>query len=321
MALLIGTDEAGYGPNLGPLVIAATAWRVPDALVDGDLYEALAACVARDVEVSPCARLTIADSKQLYKPGGTLAHLERAIHVGLCLLDRSANSWRAMWRALDQRAADELDVLPWHVDYDEPLPLGCDAEELSACHERTRAALASCGIELMSIRAVAIFPAAFNERVRQLGSKGALLTESTLQLAAELVAQARPGEAVRVLCDKHGGRNSYAAALAHVWPDAWAQVIVEGRQRSAYRLSLDGREATFAFQVGGEEHLPSALASMTAKLLRELAMRPFNAFWCARVKDLRPTAGYPQDAVRFYSDIARERKRLQIDDDVMWRCK
>ena len=24
--LFIGTDEAGYGPNLGPLVVAATAW-------------------------------------------------------------------------------------------------------------------------------------------------------------------------------------------------------------------------------------------------------------------------------------------------------
>ena len=28
MTLLIGTDEAGYGPNLGPLVVAATAWWI-----------------------------------------------------------------------------------------------------------------------------------------------------------------------------------------------------------------------------------------------------------------------------------------------------
>src|SRR5262245_7179069 len=28
MAICIGVDEAGYGPNYGPLAIAATAWHV-----------------------------------------------------------------------------------------------------------------------------------------------------------------------------------------------------------------------------------------------------------------------------------------------------
>ena len=31
MQLMIGTDEAGYGPNLGPLVVTATAWRAMQA--------------------------------------------------------------------------------------------------------------------------------------------------------------------------------------------------------------------------------------------------------------------------------------------------
>ena len=34
MAYLIGTDEAGYGPFLGPLVIATSVWQVPDLEVD-----------------------------------------------------------------------------------------------------------------------------------------------------------------------------------------------------------------------------------------------------------------------------------------------
>ena len=31
MTLVIGTDEAGYGPNLGPLAVAATVWHVAAA--------------------------------------------------------------------------------------------------------------------------------------------------------------------------------------------------------------------------------------------------------------------------------------------------
>ena len=46
MGYLIGTDEAGYGPNLGPLVISASVWHVPriNSLPDLarlDLYEQL----------------------------------------------------------------------------------------------------------------------------------------------------------------------------------------------------------------------------------------------------------------------------------------
>ena len=45
MTLVIGTDEAGYGPNLGPLVVAATAWQVE---ADADEAEALLAAAVSD---------------------------------------------------------------------------------------------------------------------------------------------------------------------------------------------------------------------------------------------------------------------------------
>ncbi|MCC7387407.1 MAG: hypothetical protein IT431_01420 [Phycisphaerales bacterium] len=52
-----------------------------------------------------------------------------------------------------------------------------------------------------------------------------------------------------------------------------------------------------------EAHLPVALASMTAKLVRELAMARFNRYWCGRVAELMPTAGYVQDARRWLEDV------------------
>ena len=45
MAYLIGTDEAGYAPNLGPLVITCTVWRIAQQPADLDLYRLLRAVV------------------------------------------------------------------------------------------------------------------------------------------------------------------------------------------------------------------------------------------------------------------------------------
>src|SRR4051794_9189715 len=74
MGYVIGTDEAGYGPNLGPLVISATVWELPDGQGAADLDRLVAECIARELPPArrgaarDLAMLVIADSKLLYKP-------------------------------------------------------------------------------------------------------------------------------------------------------------------------------------------------------------------------------------------------------------
>jgi hypothetical protein len=54
MLYLLGTDEAGYGPNLGPLVVAATLWKVSGVGFQPalpDLYELLADGICSDPNV------------------------------------------------------------------------------------------------------------------------------------------------------------------------------------------------------------------------------------------------------------------------------
>ena len=65
--------------------------------------------------------------------------------------------------------------------------------------------------------------------------------------------------------------------------------------------------------------VPSAVASIAAKYLRELAMQAFNTYWCERLPDLKPTAGYPADARRFKREIAQLQAAEAISDRSLWR--
>jgi hypothetical protein len=129
------------------------------------------------------------------------------------------------------------------------------------------------------------------------------------------------GQPISIICDKHGGRNRYGPLLNEHFPDFLIEVHGESRQQSVYRFGLNGRRIEFCFRAKAESCLPAALASMASKYLRELAMQPFNEFWCSRVPGLAPTAGYPQDARRFKTAITPAQRELGIDDNTIWRVK
>ncbi len=88
--------------------------------------------------------------------------------------------------------------------------------------------------------------------------------------------------------------------------DSRASIVGDQPTRSGWKRGLPRRESGFC---------PSALASMTSKYVRELAMQAFNEFWVSRVPGLQPTAGYPADAKRFHAQIRHVQQQLGIPDD------
>lgn len=319
MVYLVGTDEAGYGPNLGPLCIAASAWEVPDEAANRCLYKQLSEAVCRQAQAGD-ERLAIADSKRLYKSGASLALLERGVLAALACVDRLPTRWRDVWRALDKDALAQIDSCPWHEGFDEAVPGALSPEDLQAVRECLAAMLTKAFVRLLDLQATTLFAAAFNQDVKRCGNKAEVLSLATLRLAGRMLERLPQGRAI-VLCDKHGGRNHYAALLQHVFPEELVLVRVEEAELGLYEVRHQGRQIEFRFQPKGEKHLPTALASMTAKYLRELAMRPFNAFWQRQVEGLRPTAGYAGDAGRFFEEIREARQKLKIAEEVMWRVK
>jgi ribonuclease HII len=351
MAWMIGVDEAGYGPNLGPLVVAATAWHHEEATVtqkkahaaDIDLYDLLrdVVCLKRSDEL-----IAIADSKQLYQPGKGLRQLERGVHVACAAVRRGNHAhcpgilpglscWSELLDFLQADPDNRRATLPWHDGFDCPLPIDATAEELDEAGELFYTHCQSTGARPIAIRARLVFPSEFNHSVTHHSGKCNALSYTTLSLVRSLCDEIRAlravsDEPVLVVCDKHGGRNKYRTFLKCHFPELRVRRIVEGTEESRYRCTVskmfigsDGSppDMDIAFRTNGETFLPTALASMTAKYLRELAMRAENHFWSLRVANLRPTAGYPIDARRFKAEIATTQTALGIEDHILWRTR
>ncbi len=320
MSFLLGTDEAGYGPNLGPLAISASLWEVPDAVRGDGLYERLQTVFAPAAERSAAGqRVAIADSKVLYQSQKGLKLLERGLWAAWGLLGQRPAVCGDVWKLLTgpdagprcEALCDGLDPLP--------APLDLDAAEIELLRPRLCEGLARAGVRLIDLQSIAIFPREFNHTVDHSDSKGAALSHWTLELVARMI-EPLGNEQISILCDKHGGRDRYLPLLMDSFPDRFIEVVREGRLQSVYRFG-PRRQVEIAFQAKGESHLPTALASMASKYLRELAMHAFNDFWRRHVAGLQPTAGYPLDAKRFKADIAAAQQSLGIADRILWRTK
>ena len=310
MTCVVGTDEAGYGPNLGPLVVAATAWRVDAPPEDAERALAVAAAEARRSDGRPLW----ADSKQVLRGGSGFAALETGALVGATL---AAGEPPAAWPALAAAvAAGPLDPAPEDCLLAAlGLPLEAGSADVAALASRVRERLAARGVALEAVRVRVVRPAAFNALLDRGLNKSDLLSQTTLDLAASLCGQGR-GPVV-VWCDRHGGRRRYAGLVARHFGGTLVRALEETAALSAYEVPEDGLRVEFS--VGGEARMPVALASMTAKYVRELAMRAFNAHWTARCPGLAATAGYPVDAARWRRDATAAIERERMAWDAVWR--
>lgn len=304
MTLIVGTDEAGYGPNLGPLVVAATIW---EAAADADRVEAACAAAA-----AALAGLW-GDSKTIFRGGGGFAALERGAVAGIAAQGGMPGDWRGLLAAVGAAGLDDAEWSPEAEGL--VLPRECGREECVAAADRVGGVLAAHGLRLVAVRCRGVNPREFNALLASGLNKSDLLSRITLDLAAASVASA-DGESV-VWCDRHGGRRRYAPLVSRAFASPLVQVDSETADRSAYRIP--GKACRIEFSVRGESRLPVALASMTAKYVRELSMAAFNAWWARRGSGLEPTAGYPVDAARWREDAAAAVRASGIPWDDLWR--
>ena len=309
MAILAGIDEAGYGPLLGPLVSAATAFSVPNALCNKPLWNILASSIARQPSRSS-GRLAVADSKKLFAHRDGLARLERTALTFMHLLAKPTAHLGQLLRSLGDNCQGQMNNYPWYDGQSVSLPHAADAKDLATCLNALRLDTQRNDIAFLAARSQVLLVGRYNDLAEKTRNKSAVLFGLVGKYIARLV-KAYAGEGLVIYADKLGGRTRYRSLLQQLFSDWDLRILQETRQASGYQLTKNSLTWQVHFQAKAESsHLPVALASIYAKYVRELFMELLNRYWCREVAGLRPTAGYYSDGRRFLADIALPCKKL-----------
>jgi ribonuclease HII len=316
MGWLIGIDEAGYGPNLGPFVMTAVALRVPDDSAPCDLWQRLAAAVRRETDPDD-GRLLVADSKVVYSTARGLGPLETGV-LAACSSDGGCDSLRSYIDLLYASSHSALRREPWYSGAT-ALPVATEVAHSAEARNRFTAACRESGVTCGLVCGVVVCAEQFNALAEAAGSKGAVLRHGLAELV-RACWRLEGDDPLTFLIDKHGGRNTYAAMLQDAVPEGIVLAHHESMARSVYGVAGTKRDVRWTFQPRADaEHFNVALASMVSKYVREVLMGEFNGFWQRQVPGLKPTAGYPGDARRFYEAIRPAAERLGIPEEALWR--
>ena len=329
MTLVIGIDEAGYGPNLGPLVIGGSIWKFNERpAIAATQFASLAKQVTADWQDG--SGPPWGDSKKVFsrkRAGVSLEPLERGVLSAI--LTRNIplpTKGEELLRLLDLSLPHDASCKCW---YELPTTRLPQTTVAATCQQQAETVLGRChqhGLRLVGLTCRWIFPEAFNASLDAGYNKSDILSQLSLNLAADLRKQQPEADAI-IWCDRHGGRKRYAGVVSHCFGAARVEPIKETANRSNYLIHDNGHgkqlsrqpSTSISFSVGGESQLPVAVASMTAKYVRELAMGAFNHFWTNQQSGLSPTAGYPVDARRWWQETTSRREQLCLADTALWR--
>jgi ribonuclease HII len=316
---VIGIDEAGYGPLLGPLVVGAVSLECED-YDPQRLWRALG-------EDSG-----IADSKQV------LSHrnMARGEETTLALLALAG------WEPKDRRELMEQVVIPapsmackaaaavcratglpvegsgdqgWGcAPDDQPLPRWGQRPSARRIEELQRR-LASEGVSLATARAALVCPGHFNEAVAQGANKLRINWSLFRRLLEHDRAQLAPGGLAA--CGKLSGQRRYQSLLAGLGD---TEVLEEEASHSAYLVQGLGRVEFVRHAEAA--HPPVAMASMIAKMLREHVMDQWHGLLSRLTPGLGTCSGY-RDVVtkRYVAATESARQRLGIPDACFLRCR
>jgi len=317
--VIAGIDEAGYGPVLGPLCVGVSAFDVGES--SECLWKLLNRAVSNKRDPSG-RKIHVADSKKVYSTSAGLSELERAV---LCF--GLASGWRveSLPDVLKQAApncCEHVLKFPWYRDRNESIyPIETKIDSLKIASNVVRRELDSAGVSVVHLSAHVIDEKRLNQMFHATNNKSSTSMTFVARHLQQLMDRFSD-RGLTIWCDRQGGRTHYAYWLRQMFED-WALTIEsETDGRAEYTLENRGRSVRLIFCEKGEDQcMAVALASMLAKYLREALMDRFNAYWKSLQPDLKGTAGYYTDGIRFLRDIEPTYRSLGIAREQLARSR
>ncbi|MCK4752902.1 MAG: hypothetical protein KAS75_05600 [Planctomycetes bacterium] len=319
MAVLVGIDEAGFGPILGPLVVSSSTFSLPDNLIKADLWRVLTKSVGKRRR-HLAGRLLVADSKKSYSRSAGIKHLERTVISCLKCLGSEPSTLPELLGLLCPDCIGRLENYPWYKDIG-GYNISADGADVAIASSVFGDELKSKGIELVDMRSYCLDVGYYNKMVESVRNKSSVLFTTTSALIKRAFDKFS-GEEIQVMVDRQGGRVHYRTVLQRMFPNMELEILKETTHNSSYQLQADGKRMRLHFVVGADERFfPVSLASMVSKYLRELLVGNINRYFASFHAQLKPTAGYWKDGLRFIEDLKKHVPHVQYDSEQLIRSR
>jgi ribonuclease HII len=292
---VVGADENGLGPLLGPMVATAVT-------VEVGAYRA--APLRRRGEALGIAdsKLTSGFGRMAVAEGLALALAERACGQVPADVDALLAAI-ALDGALALRAPCP-DLATARQCFSEAVPLPAFGGDVAA----GRAALAKLegrALRVRRVRAAIACVGAINVALAEGVSKFALDLAMFERLLLDAAAAA--GAPVEGLCGMVGGIRHYPEHTTHFEPDDY-RLVASDKGGKTYALPRVGQ---VRFEIKADRtHLPVALASMVGKYVRELTMARVVRFYRAIDPELTEASGYHDKRTKAF--VARAERHLPL---------
>ena len=312
--IIAGIDEAGLGPKLGPLIVASAAFKIDDPCEaqEVSLWDIFSKTTTRNKSHKD-HRLLVTDSKIAYNSRGLPALQNVVLNFLYALTGHkpAINIYDLISRLGAESMIPQITQSKWfsQITTENVAPEFFLNPEATFNLRHKQAKIQHLRCRILTARML-------NKLFADGLNKSEVLLLQTGQHIRHIVDTYTDPQ-IRIVVDKQGGKTYYAPYLTDILDGRWVETIKESSNSSVYRIE-DSIYIEFRPKADQNE-FTVALASITAKFLREILMHEFNTYFTSKISKLKATAGYPLDAKRFYAEITEFLQKDRIETHEIWR--